>query len=76
METISVQIPDDVFTRLRELVQITGRSKDFHILEAIQDYLDDLEDLHIAEQRLADIHSGHSKTNTLEEVMKRYGMES
>jgi thimet oligopeptidase len=37
--------------------------------------LDDLEDIRIAEERLAEIHSGRVKTIPLEEVMKRMGKE-
>jgi len=41
---------------------------------AILEHLDDLEDLYIAEKRLADIRAGRVKTIPLEEVMKEYGM--
>lgn len=75
MTIISLELPDDVSTRLQELEQLTGRSKTFYMIEAIQDHLDDLEDLYIAEQRLNDILAGKSQSIPIEEVMKRYGME-
>ncbi|MBF0310688.1 MAG: CopG family transcriptional regulator [Magnetococcales bacterium] len=74
METISIQLPDDVSARLQKLVLTAGHTKDFYILEAIQEHLDDLEDLHIAEQRLADVRAGRSKTHTLEEVERSLGL--
>jgi RHH-type rel operon transcriptional repressor/antitoxin RelB len=46
------------------------------MLEAIREHLDDMEDLYLAEQRLIDIRAGRSTTIPIEEVMKRYGMES
>ncbi len=76
METVSIQLPDDVAARLRDLEQATGQSGTSYLIEAIRDYLEDLEDLHDAEQRLADIRAGRSKTVSLEEVMERYGLES
>ena len=44
------------------------------LVEAIREYLDDLEDLHLAEQRLKDIHEGKSQTVPLEKVMKEHGL--
>ena len=38
------------------------------------EHLDDLEDIYIAEQELADIRAGRVKTVPLEEVMKDLGM--
>ncbi|MBF0148067.1 MAG: CopG family transcriptional regulator [Magnetococcales bacterium] len=76
METISIQLPDDVLTRLRELTRATGQDGNEYLVEAIRESLDDLEDLHDAQQRMIEIRAGRSKTTPLEEVMKRYGLES
>ena len=73
--TISIQLPSDVETRLDQLANLTGRSKTFYVQEAILEYLDDLEDLYLAEHELAEIRAGRTKTTPLVEVMKRYGME-
>jgi RHH-type rel operon transcriptional repressor/antitoxin RelB len=45
------------------------------VRESIRQYLDDIEDLYIAEQRLIDLRSGKSKTYSLEEVEKELGLE-
>lgn len=37
---------------------------------------EDFEDLRLAEQRLIESQAGCGETHTLEEVMKRYGLES
>ncbi|MBF0427508.1 MAG: ribbon-helix-helix protein, CopG family [Magnetococcales bacterium] len=76
MKAVSIRLPEELSTRLQDLARITGRSKTFYMVEAIREYLDDLEDLNIAEQRLIDLHAGRSHTHSLEEVMKRYGMEN
>ena len=67
---------DEVSRRLQRLAGLTGRSRIFDMIEAIKENLDDLEDLSLAEQRLIDIRAGKSETVPLEEVMKRYGLES
>ena len=68
MYATSLRLPDDIGKRLTELSKRTGRSKTYYILEAIREHLDDLEDRYIAEQRLADIKAGRSRTYTSEEV--------
>jgi RHH-type rel operon transcriptional repressor/antitoxin RelB len=73
---ISIRLPSEVETRLKDLAALTGRSKTFYVTEAILEYLDDLEDLYLAEKRLIDIRSGKSQTVSLDEVMKRYGLEN
>ena len=72
---IAVRLPEEIEARLTELARRTGRSKTFYVREAIQEHLDDLEDLYLAEQQMTEIRAGHLKTIPLEEVMKRYGLE-
>ena len=59
--------------RLQHLADRTGRSKTFYMVEAIQEHLDDLEDLYLAEQRLIELRAGQSGTVPLDALMKRYG---
>ena len=75
MSAVSLRLPDDISERLQQLVERTGRSKTYCMLEAIQAHLDDLEDLHLAEQRLRSVRAGRMGTVALEEVMQRYGLE-
>lgn len=73
---LTIELPTELENRLDALAQATGRSKSDYITEAILEYLEDLADLHLAEQRLRDIQNGKSKTVPLEEILKRYGMEN
>lgn len=75
MYATSLRLPDDIGRRLTELAERTGRSKTFYILEAIREHLDDLEDIYIAEQRLADLRAGRSRTYTTEEVEAMLNVE-
>ena len=71
---LAIRLPEEVEKRLATLAKETGRTKTFYAREAILEHLDDLEDIYMAEQELADIHAGRVKTIPLEEVMKEYGM--
>ena len=75
MKSVALRLPDEISQRLKRLADRTGRSRTFYMVEAIQEHLDDLEDLYLAEQRLIDIRAGKSQTVSLEDVMKRYGVE-
>ncbi len=44
MSAVSLRLPDDVIDRLSNLARFTGRSKNFYMIEAIREHLDDLED--------------------------------
>ena len=72
---LAIRLPDEIEKRLAALSKATGRTKTFYARQAILEHLDDLEDIHLAAQRLADLRAGLGKTVSLEEVMKRYGLE-
>lgn len=76
MASVSVRLPDDVAARLQQLVELTGRSKTFYMVEAINRHIEALEDLYLAEKSLIELRAGRSQTVPLEEVMKRYGMKT
>ena len=71
---LAIRLPEDLESRLDFLAKATGRTKTFYAREAILEYLEDLEDLYLSEQRLADIQAGRSKTYTLDEVKSRLGL--
>ena len=72
---LAIRLPPEIEARLENLAKNTGRTKTYYAREAILEYLEDMEDLYEAEQRVADIRAGRSKAIPLEEVMKQYGME-
>lgn len=72
---VSIRLSKDIEERLNKLSKLTGRSKTYYIKESIEQHLDEIEDLYLAEQRLIDLKSGKSKTYTLKEVEKELGLE-
>jgi RHH-type rel operon transcriptional repressor/antitoxin RelB len=72
---LAIRLPEDIEKRLDALSKATGRTKTYYARQAILEHLDDLEDIHLAAQRLADLRAGRSSSVSLEEVMKKYGLE-
>jgi len=71
---LAIRLPEDIEKRLESLSKATGRTKTFYARQAILEYLDDLEDIHLAAQRLADLRAGRGNSIPIEEVMKKYGL--
>ncbi len=72
---LAIRLPEKIEKRLDRLAKRTGRTKTYYAREAILEYLDDLEDIYLAEKELQAIRSGRSKPVPLEKIMRRYGME-
>ena len=58
---LALRLPPEIESRLDKLSKLTGRSKSYYAREAILEHLDDLEDIYLAEQRLADHRAGRSE---------------
>lgn len=71
---LALRLPNELDERLDALAKASGRSKNEHALEALTEYVADMEDAQIAEQRLADLRAGRSHTVPIEELMQRYGL--
>ena len=71
---LAIRLPVEIENRLEALAKATGRTKTYYAREAILEYIDDLENLYLAEQRYADLKAGRDTTIPLEEVMREYGM--
>jgi RHH-type rel operon transcriptional repressor/antitoxin RelB len=72
---LAIRLPEKIEKRLDRLAKRTGRTKTYYAREAILQYLDELEDVYLAERRLEAVRSGRSRTIPLEKVMRRYGVE-
>jgi RHH-type rel operon transcriptional repressor/antitoxin RelB len=49
---IAVRLPKELEERLTALAQKTGRSKSYHVRQALLEYLEDIEDHYLAVERL------------------------
>ena len=71
---LALRLPEDIESRLDKLAKATGRTKSFYAREAILEHLADLEDLYLAEKRLAKVRTGKSKTYSLNAVELEPGL--
>jgi RHH-type rel operon transcriptional repressor/antitoxin RelB len=69
MTILSLRLPDDVFKRLSLLAKKTRRSKSSFIQEMLEESLDDLEDGHIALERLNQKNARYLTTGEVEKVL-------
>lgn len=72
---LAIRLPPEIESRLEALAKRTGRTKTFYAREAILQHLDNLEDIHLAERRLLELRSGKSETISLDELMRKHGVE-
>ena len=72
---LALRLPEEIETRLDNLAKRTGRTKSFYAREAILEHLEDLEDIYLAEQELAEIKRG-APTYSMDEVRKELGLDS
>ena len=72
---LAIRLPAEIEKRLEKLAKRTGRTKSFYAREAILEHLDDLEDIYLADQVYARYLRGEEKTISLEESMKRLGID-
>jgi len=72
---LALRLPEDIEARLDALARKTGRTKSYYAREAIVEYIDDLEDLYLAQKRYALIEKGKSKTLSLDEVEAQLGVD-
>jgi RHH-type rel operon transcriptional repressor/antitoxin RelB len=68
---LAIRLPEGIEERLNLLAKETGRTKTFCVREDILEYLDDIEDIYLAEKRLTDIRAGRSKPIPLKNCKER-----
>lgn len=67
---ITVDLSESVRCRLEHLARATGRTKSFHVQEALLKYLEEIEDVRAVEETLARIRDGKERVFSSEEVGK------
>ena len=71
---LAIRLPIEIEKRLDNLAKSTGRTKTYYAREAILEYIGDLEDVYMAQQRMEDIRSGKTKTIPFDEILKNYDL--
>ena len=71
----AVRLPDEINQRLAALAKRTGRTMSYYMREAIVEHLEDMEDVYLAEQALAEIRAGRVATISSNEMSRRLGLD-
>lgn len=72
----TLTLPDELEARLDGLARSTGKTKTALILTALEEWLEDQEDVARADEVMQGIRAGTVHVLTSEEVWKRLGLES
>ncbi|MEI6715873.1 MAG: DUF6290 family protein [Verrucomicrobiota bacterium] len=67
---LAIRLDAQIELRLEQLAKLTGRTKTFYAREAILTYLEDMEDLYLAKQRL----ESPAKSYSAEDVKRELGL--
>lgn len=70
----AIRLPDETYERLQALAARTGRTATYYIREAIEQHIEDLEDIYLAEQELERVRRGESRIYSLKEVEDELGL--
>lgn len=76
MHAVSLRLPDHLGERLAYLAERTGRSKTYYMIEAIQEHIDNLEDIYLAEEVLKRVRRGEERIYSSEEVEAMLNVEN
>ncbi len=71
----SIRLDDELESRLDRLARLTGRSKSFYVKQAIEDQIEDLEDLYLAQRVSQRIAEGRERLIPLEDLERELGVE-
>ncbi|MDT0616928.1 DUF6290 family protein [Salinisphaera sp. P385] len=71
---INFRAEDELHARLERLATLTGRTKTFYVREAVVNYMDDLEDIYLADQVMDRLESGAETTYSLDELERELGL--
>jgi RHH-type transcriptional regulator, rel operon repressor / antitoxin RelB len=66
----AIRLSDETYERLQALASKTGRTATFYMKAAIEEYIGDLEDAHLAEQAMGRINRGESRIVSSEEFWR------
>jgi RHH-type rel operon transcriptional repressor/antitoxin RelB len=65
---LSIRLDEDLAARLERLARLTGRSKSFYVKQAIENHIEDLEDLYFAQQVAKRVAEGRERLIPLEQI--------
>ncbi|KMK52419.1 CopG family transcriptional regulator [[Actinobacillus] muris] len=71
---LALRLPEEIETRLQRLADETGRSKTFYAKEAILKYLEDMEDIFLADKALKAFRESGEQLVGIDELEAELGL--
>jgi RHH-type rel operon transcriptional repressor/antitoxin RelB len=71
----SIRLDEELEARLERLARLTGRSKSFYVKQALQDQIEDLEDLYLARRVARRVEDGRERLVPIEDLERELGVE-
>ena len=72
---LSIRLDEQLDARLERLARLTGRSKSFYVRQAIEDQIEDLEDLYLAQRVAQRVTDGRERLIPLEDLEREFGVD-
>lgn len=72
---LSIRLDEELEARLERLSRLTGRSKSFYVKQALQDQIEDLEDLYLARRVARRVEDGRERLVPIEDLERELGVE-
>ena len=70
----SIRLDDELDARLERIARLTGRSKSFYVKQALEEQIQDLEDLYLARKVATRVADGRERLIPLEELERELGV--
>lgn len=71
---LAIRLPEEIEMRLQHLADETGRSKTFYAKEAILKYLDEMEDIFLADKALREFRESGEQLVSLADLEAELGL--
>lgn len=70
----AIRLDEETEDRLNRLAKETHRPKSFYVKQALKEYLEDLEDIYLAEKEMENIKLGKSSLTALEDFKHEFDL--
>lgn len=76
MVSVALRMPEELASRLHSISKRTGRPKSHYMMQAISEYISEIEDLELSKVRIQEIKDTRSRTYQLAEVETELGLST
>lgn len=71
---INFRVDETIDVRLERMARLTGRTKTWYVREAVSEYLDDMEDIYLADRVMDRVERGNESVHALEDLERELGL--